>query len=235
MSIAGFLSDYPVGSFIFHLLPYHIYGATLVFCYVRRVSSRDRLPFLRLLFRSSGLLPHKAHILRVCRRKIAYLRSVSSEPRKVCRLGRGNLEPSAKQSYSLKGQLRMTCRTSPFEILSPTTCELDTLVLKLSCSIFLRVRPPRILRCHCANMNLAQREQNEDQEAFLPKARDGHDSSFTEGEEQGLLQSLKAHLRLVVEIFMALLIFVLLVHPSSRATMKPSAVPTCMALPQSHS
>jgi hypothetical protein len=78
-------------------------------------------------------------------------------------------------------------------------------------------------------MNLVEREQDEDQEAFLPKARDCPDTASRNAEGQRLVQSLKVHLRLVVEIFMALLIFVLLVHPPSRTTMKPSAVPNCMS------
>jgi hypothetical protein len=77
-------------------------------------------------------------------------------------------------------------------------------------------------------MNLVPREQNEDQEAFLPKAHKA--IPLSENGPPELIPALKAHLRLVIEIFMAFLILVLLAHPPGRQMTKPSAVPTCMSL-----
>jgi hypothetical protein len=77
-------------------------------------------------------------------------------------------------------------------------------------------------------MNLVPRDQNEDQEAFLPKAHKA--ISVSENGPPELISALKAHLRLVLDIFMAFLILGLLAHPPGRQMTKPSAVPTCMSL-----
>ena len=76
-------------------------------------------------------------------------------------------------------------------------------------------------------MSLVQREQDEDREAFLPKTHDEENILFVEDGEIGLWSTIKAHVRLVGEIFMGLLILLLLVHPPSRMTTQQSAVPTC--------
>jgi len=76
-------------------------------------------------------------------------------------------------------------------------------------------------------MSRVQREQDEDREAFLPKIHDDEKIPFAENDEVGFFSTLKAHVRLVLEIFMGLLILLLLLHPLSRGTTKQSAVPTC--------
>jgi hypothetical protein len=77
-------------------------------------------------------------------------------------------------------------------------------------------------------MNLAAREQNEDQEAFLPKTR--KKDRFSEDGPADLTSAVKRHMRLVLEIFMGLLIFLLLVNAQGREAIIPSTGPTCRSL-----
>lgn len=78
-------------------------------------------------------------------------------------------------------------------------------------------------------MNPASREQNEDQEAFLPKT---HEDVLLPRSGRGgdLVSAVKRHMRLAMEIFMAVLIFLLLVNTQGRKTIKPTAVPICRSL-----
>jgi len=88
-------------------------------------------------------------------------------------------------------------------------------------------------------MDLVKREVDEDQQAFLPKARESEeislsDTSFSE-EEEGSRKTTswapKKYLRLILEIAMALVILVLFIHPfPARRPGKPSPVPECMFL-----
>jgi hypothetical protein len=86
-------------------------------------------------------------------------------------------------------------------------------------------------------MDLVKREENEDEQAFLPKARESEeislsDVSFSE-EEEGPRKTTswasKKYLRLILEIVMALVILVLFIHPfPARKPGKPTPVPDCM-------
>ena len=87
-----------------------------------------------------------------------------------------------------------------------------------------------LLQIWClATMSPVQREQDEDQEAFLPKTHDEENILLAKDGGIGLWSTFKAHARLVTEIFMGLLILLLLVHPPSRMTTQQSAVPICMS------
>jgi hypothetical protein len=78
-------------------------------------------------------------------------------------------------------------------------------------------------------MDLVKREQDEDQQAFLPEARE--DISFSEKGSRRATSASKMHLRLILEIVMAFVVVVLLIHPfRDRKTVKPSPVPRCMFL-----
>jgi hypothetical protein len=76
-------------------------------------------------------------------------------------------------------------------------------------------------------MNLTKREQDEDQQAFLPKTN-GDVSLLEEGPRKPT-SAFNSYLRLGLEIVMAFVIVVLFIRPfSDRKAVKPSPVPSCM-------
>jgi hypothetical protein len=86
-------------------------------------------------------------------------------------------------------------------------------------------------------MDLVKREEDEDQQAFLPKARESEeislsDVSFSEEGEtprKTTPWASKKYLRLILEIVMALVILILFIHPfPARRLGKPTPVPECM-------
>jgi hypothetical protein len=86
-------------------------------------------------------------------------------------------------------------------------------------------------------MDLVKREENEDEQAFLPKTRESEEISLSEvsfsEEEEGPRKTTswtsKKYLRLILEIMMGLVILVLFVHPfPARRPGKPTPVPECM-------
>lgn len=75
-------------------------------------------------------------------------------------------------------------------------------------------------------MDRVNHEQDEDQQAFLPKAR--QDIPFIETGSQKPGSPFKKYLRLGLEIVMAVVIVVLLIRPfPEKATTKSSPVPKC--------
>ena len=88
-------------------------------------------------------------------------------------------------------------------------------------------------------MDLVKRQVDEDQQAFLPRARESEeislsDVSFSE-EEEGPRKTTswtpKKYSRLILEIVMALVILILYIHPfPARRPGKPTPVPECIFL-----
>ena len=75
-------------------------------------------------------------------------------------------------------------------------------------------------------MAVVKRDQDEEQTAFLPEARER--GLFSEEDTQNRSLASRWHLRFVLEIVMSLVIVVLLVHPfPDRKDSTPSPVPTC--------
>ena len=80
-------------------------------------------------------------------------------------------------------------------------------------------------------MDFVKNEQDDDQEAFLPKA--GEDVSFSDREvSRKATSTLTKYLRAILEIAMAFMIVILFFRPfPDRRTGKPSPVPSCMFPP----
>jgi hypothetical protein len=78
-------------------------------------------------------------------------------------------------------------------------------------------------------MDFVKREQDEDQQPFLPTA--GEDVSLSDHGSRKSTSTLKGVLRLILEMVMAMVILVLLVRPfPDIRTTKASPVPACMVL-----
>jgi hypothetical protein len=76
-------------------------------------------------------------------------------------------------------------------------------------------------------MDIIKHEQEEDQQAFLPKTDE--DFLFSDRGARKAISAWKSYMRLILEIMMAFVIVILFICTlSNRKTGKPSPVPRCM-------
>jgi hypothetical protein len=130
--------------------------------------------------------------------------------------------------HRLNNEPRLTCHLFCTRVSTRNFSSLTTLLLNYYVHQLLELG---IRDCATLTMNLISREQDEDQEAFLPKSHE--DASFLEDRPKDLISTVKGHARLVLEIFMGLLIFLLLVNVQGRKTIQASTFPTCRSLTHS--